>query len=93
MGGGSTLPACDPCTSQLLRPYGQQCTHSGGDCPQIQGWQCGAYVRAGEEMMCIVCVLQRIVTGHSGYGCILASALCKYTLRKGALFVLSWARV
>ena len=24
-------------TSQLLRPSGQQCTHSGGDCPQIQG--------------------------------------------------------
>ena len=39
-----------------------------------------------EEMMC-VWVLQR---GHSGDGCDLASTLCKYDLRKGDLFVLSW---
>ena len=26
-------------TSQLLRPSGQQCSHSGGVCPQIQGRQ------------------------------------------------------
>ena len=37
-----------------------------------------------------VCVLQR---GHSGDGYDLASTLCKYDLRKGDLFVLSWARV
>ena len=43
-------------TSQLLRPSGQQCSHSGGVCPQIQGQQCGAYVGAVEEMMCVVCV-------------------------------------
>ena len=43
-----------------------------------------------EEMMCVVCVLQR---GHSGDGCDLASTLCKYDLRKGDLFVLSWASV
>ena len=35
-------------------------------------------------------MLQRV---HSGDGCILASTLCKYTLRKGGLFVLSWAMV
>ena len=35
-------------------------------------------------------VLQR---GHGGDGCELASTLCKYDLRKGDLFVLSWARV
>ena len=29
----------------------------------------------------------------SGDGCDLASTLCKYDLRKGDLFVLSWARV
>ena len=34
-------------------------------------------------------MLQR---GHSCDGCILASTLCKYDLRKGDLFVLSWAR-
>ena len=40
--------------------------------------------------MCRVCgVLQR---GHSGDGCVLASTLCKYDMRKGDLFVLSWAR-
>ena len=38
---------------------------------------------------CLVWVLQR---GHSGDGCDLASTLCKYDLRKGDLFVLSWAR-
>ena len=37
-----------------------------------------------------VWMLQR---GHSGDGCCLASALCKYDLSKGDLFVLSWARV
>ena len=31
--------------------------------------------------------------GHSGDGFVLASTLCKYNLRKGDLFVLSWARV
>ena len=35
-------------------------------------------------------MLQR---GHSGDGCVLSSTLCKYDLRKGDLFVLSWARV
>ena len=32
-------------------------------------------------------MLQR---GHSGDGCVLVSTLCKYDLRKGDLFVLSW---
>ena len=40
--------------------------------------------------MSCVWLLQR---GHSGDGCVLASSLCKYDLRKGNLFVLSWARV
>ena len=35
-------------------------------------------------------MLQR---GHSGDRCDLASNVCKYDLRKGDLFVLSWARV
>ena len=30
---------------------------------------------------------------HSGDRCDLASTLCRYDLRKGDLFVLSWARV
>ena len=40
--------------------------------------------------MSCVWMLQR---GHSGDGCVLASTLCKHDLRKGDLFVLSWARV
>ena len=40
--------------------------------------------------MSCVWVLQR---GHSGDGCDLASTLCRYDLRKGDLFVLSWVRV
>ena len=35
-------------------------------------------------------MLQR---GHSGDGCVLASTLCKYDLRKGDLFLLSCASV
>ena len=40
--------------------------------------------------MSCVWMLQR---GHSGDGCVLASTLCGFDLRKGDLFVLSWARV
>ena len=40
--------------------------------------------------MSCVRMLQR---GHSGDGFNLASTLCKFDLRKGDLFVLSWARV
>ena len=40
--------------------------------------------------MSCVRVIQR---EHSGDGCDLLSALCKYVLRKGDIFVLNWARV
>ena len=46
---------------------------------------------AVEEIMCVVYV--SVTKGHSGDGCELVSTLCKYDLRKGDLFVLSWARV
>ena len=49
------------------------------------------YVGEVEEMMCVVCV--DVTKWHSGDGCVLASTLCKYDLRKGDLLVLSWARV
>ena len=32
-------------------------------------------------------------SGHNGDGCDLALPLCKYDLRMGDLFVLSWARL
>ena len=44
-----------------------------------------------EEMMCVVCM--DVTEGHNGDGCVLASTFCKYDLRKGDLFVMSWARV
>ena len=41
---------------------------------------------------CVVCV--DVTEGaYSGNGCVLASTLCKYDLRKGDLFVLGRARV
>ena len=40
--------------------------------------------------MCRVCGCCR--RGNSGDGCHLSSTLCKYDLRMGDLFVLSWAR-
>ena len=46
-----------------------------------------------DEIMCVVCVDVTGGGGHSDDGCVLASTLCKYDLRKGDLFVLSWERV
>ena len=40
-------------------------------------------------MSCVL-ILQR---GNNGDRCVLALTLCKYDLRKGDLFVLSWTRV
>ena len=53
--------------------------------PGVTMWcVCG---RSWRDDVCRVCVLQR---GNSGDGCVLSSTLCKYTLRKGDLFVMSW---
>ena len=54
-GGESDVPVCGP-TSQLLRPSGQQCSHSGGVCPHIQGDNVVRMWVQFEEMMCVVCV-------------------------------------
>ena len=43
--------------------------------------------------MCRVCGVWMLQRGHRGDGCVLASTVCKYDLRKGDSFVLSWARV
>ena len=69
--------------------------------PAIPSLQWGLSTHPGVTTWCVcVCswrvnmscvwVLQR---GHSGDGCDLASTLCRHDLRKGDLFVLSWARV
>ena len=36
---------------------------------------------AVKEIICVVCV--DVTEGHSGDGCVVASTLCKYDLRKG----------
>ena len=43
------------------------------------------------KRLCVVSV--NVTEGHRGDGCVLASILCEYDLRKGDLFVLCWARV
>ena len=49
------------------------------------------YVCANEQVfMVCVSVLHR---GHYGEECVFASTLCKYDMRKGYLFILSWARI
>ena len=45
---------------------------------------------AVEEIVCVMCV--GVAEGHSGAGCDLVSTLCKYDLRKGYLYVLSWGK-
>ena len=49
------------------------------------------YVYAVEDMMYVVYV--SVTQEHSGDGSDVASTLWTYDLRKGDLFVLSWARV
>ena len=51
--------------------------HSSGGCPQIQRLQCGVYVGAVEEIVCVMCV--GVAEGHSGAGCDLVSSLCKWS--------------
>ena len=69
---------------------GHQLHHSSGACPQTQRRQCGAYMGAVEEIVCVMCV--GVAEGHNGAGCDLVSTLCKYDLREG-YYVLSWGRV
>ena len=79
-------------TSQLLRPYVQQFCQSSGVYPQILSDTVVHIIWVQLKIWCVSCVwvLQR---GLSSNGCNLASTLCKYDLRKGDLFVLSWTRV
>ena len=53
-------------TNQLLRPFSQQCSHSSGACPQIQGSRSGAYVGAVEERGFICSELGKGATSEAG---------------------------
>ena len=77
-GGESDVPACGPPASSAVSPEGS--VHNSRGDNVVHMW-----VQLKRWW-----VLQR---GHSGNGCDLASTLCKYDLRKGDLFVLSWAMV
>ena len=88
-GGGVRFPTCGPpasfsihLASSAVTPAGS--VHKSRDdnvmCMWVQLKRCGS----------CLWMLQR---GHSGDGCVLASTLYKYDLRKGDLFVLSWTRV
>ena len=66
--------ACGPPASLSLHLASSSITSAGSAHKSS-----GAYVGAVEEMVCMW-MLQR---GHSGDGCVLASTLCKYDLRKG----------
>ena len=74
---------CGTWTSSAVTPSGSVHTSRGDNVVrmwvQLKRW-------------CVSCVwmLQR---GNSGDGYDLASTLCNYDLRKGDLFVLSWARL
>ena len=76
VGGGGDRSSCLWSTSQLLRPSGQQCRHSGGGGGSVQKSTAdnGVHIWLQLKRWCVLCmwVLQR---GHSGDGCDLASTL------------------
>ena len=88
--GESDVPACGPPARFSVHLASSAVTPAGS----VHKSRGDNVVRMGVQLQrcCVSCVwmLQR---GHSGDGCILASTLCKYDLRKGDLFVMSWARV
>ena len=87
--GESDHPAFDPPASLSLHLASSSITPAG----YVHKSRGDSVVRMWvqlKEMVCVVCVLHM---GHTSDGCDLASTLCKYDLRKGDLFVLSWARV
>ena len=85
-GGESDVPACGPPASFSFHLASSTVT-TAGSVHKSRGDNVGAV----EEMICVVYV--SVTEGYSGDGCDLASTLCKYDLRKGDLFVQSWAMV
>ena len=78
-GGGQIIPYF------VLQPTAPSLQRGLSTNPEVHMW-------VQLKRWCVSCVwaLQR---GHSGDGCDLALTLCTYDLRKGDLFVMSWARV
>ena len=88
-GGNSMFPLV--VHQPALRPSGQQCSHPAVSVHKSRGDKV-VHMWVQLKRWCVSCVWM-LQKGHSGDGCVLASNLCKYDLRKGDLFVLSWARV
>ena len=88
--GESDVPACGPLASFSVHLASSAVTPAGS----VHKFRGDNVVRMWVQLkrLCVSCVwmLQR---GHNDDGCVLASTLCKYDLRKGDLFVLSWERV
>ena len=79
---GADLRASGPPASSSVTPAAESVHKSSGD-NMVRVWV--------KLKNCGVCM--GVTEGTRGDGCDLASTLCKYDLRKGALCVLSWARL
>ena len=87
MGGKSDVPACGPPPSFSVHLASSAVTPEGS-----------VHKSMGDSVVRMWVQLKRwcvwiLQWGHTGDTCVLASTLCEYDLRKGDLFVLSWARV
>ena len=89
-GGESDVPASGSPDSFSVYPASSELTPAGPVHKSRGDSVVRIWVQLKRWWVPCVWVLQR---GHSGDACDLASTLCKYDLRKGDLFVLSWARV
>ena len=89
-GGESDVTACSPPASFSVHLASSAGTPAGS----VHKSKGDNVVRMWVQLKrrCVSCMwmLQRV---HCGDGCVLASTLCKYDLRKKYLFVLSWTRV
>ena len=85
--GESDHPAFGPPASLFLHFASRSITPAG----YVHKSRGDSIVRVWVQLKrwCVSCVLV-LQRGHNGDGCDLASTLCKYNLRKGDLFVLSW---
>ena len=85
-GGESDVPACGPPVSFSVHLASSAATPAGS----VHKSRGDNVVRMWVQLkrLCVSCVWM-LQWGHSGDGCVLASTLCKYDLRKGDLFVLS----
>ena len=86
----SDLPACGPLASFFVHLAISALTPAGSVRKSMGDNVVRMWVQLKRWCVSRVRVLQR---GNSGDGCVLVSTLCKYTLMKGDLFVLSCVRV